>query len=119
MAFHLQQEYVQAAVQTVAERFHTLATLSRGRPLSESTRWSDVICPWLWLAAEEGSGQLFQEALAELAEGVPTGIVGWDLDGPSAFRELWRQTCNAFRIIGVRSAHGLLACVQAQRDNTI
>ena len=114
------QEYLQSAVDGVAGRLHELADRARTQYISPATtRLSDVVSPWLWLGAESEAPATFCDAVAELVDGVPAGVAGWGIDGPSAIREIWRQTQQAFRARGIFRASDLLIWVHSERVNIL
>ena len=79
-----------------------------------NTPWSAVLVPWLWLASEQGSSDRFAEAIAELGRGAFDPISGSPCD--VFLNQLWAQTRNAFRRLGVNSGAGFLQWLRSQRD---
>ena len=108
-----------AAQNGVEARIHELAgrLLATGAGPAEHTRWSPILVPWLWLAAEENSSLGICMYLAALAGDAPVALTGEA--GPDYIRRLWHQTRNAMRILGITSAASLYTWLQGHRGELL
>ena len=80
-----------------------------------NARWSDVLVPWIWLAAHEMASDRFAEPLAGWARGARDQLTG--MDCTLYIIHLWRDTQFGFRAMGIRSAVGLIIWLQEHRQH--
>ncbi len=71
-------------------------------------RWSDILVPWLWLAAHEHATPRFAESLAELGRGAYDEFTQSECH--QFVERLWLETRFSFRAMGVSSAPALVRC---------
>ena len=80
-------------------------------------RWSAVISPWIWLAADTREDSFLVEEIAELASHIPPGTVGLTMDGAASVRLAWLQTRIFLRSQGVVDVSTLVRFLHEQRAN--
>ena len=111
--------YELTAYQSASERLVQLAQRSRdsGIPIHPLTRWSDVVVPWLWLAAEETASNRFSEALAEFAG---DSFDEFTNSRCAAFiRQMWQESQFAFRALGIGSAAHFQDWLRREHNNML
>ena len=106
----LAQDFAEAA-RNHGEAFfaeRVLAFRRDGYTALHHTRWSSVMSPWIWLAADDTDAGTFTAWLSHTAQALPMGTCGLSCDGATAITRAFEQTRFALRCNGVADSASLI-----------
>ena len=113
------EAYELSAYQSASNKIADLASRVRIHSMTAiaNIQWSDILVPWLWLAAHAPATDRFPETLAELAQDARDEAT--TLVCSEYIRELWGQTQFGFRALGIQSALALAEWLAGHRHEML